>query len=43
MTNGKMKNIAMYFEYSTFEKQGVGVYSDFLGRTRVKPLEATGF
>ena len=37
MPNGKLINIAMYLEYSTFEKQGVGVCSDFLGRTRVKP------
>lgn len=37
MLNGKLINIPMYLECSTFEKQGVGVCGDFLGKTRVKP------
>ena len=42
MTNGKLINIAMYVEYSTFEKQGVGV-QPFPGKDTGEAPEASGF
>ena len=43
MLNGKMINIPLYLEYSTFEKQGVGCVQPFPGKDTGQALEATGF
>ena len=43
MLNGKMINIPLYLEYSTFEKQGVGDVQRFPGTDTGQALEATGF
>ena len=43
MLNGKLINIPMYLECSTFEKQGVGGVRRFPGKDMGEAQEATGF